>query len=192
MSKPSQNNNSAYINMCFIYNINLVNIRSLRSNPWRRDKTVMAKNICLLNYPLKFSRKLLHFISDTGWKLACESTPFFEHHTFAVVLVPGKHTVLNTITNQSVVDAHVAVTEECVGQTWSCKTELLMRWKPHGWCNTNTVHMMDSHTTCLKSSTTGQSNCVCHAKLLKHSILTLLDKDFFLLQIFLYIVIMYS
>lgn len=69
MFKPSQNNNSAYINiMCFIYHINLVNIRSLRSNTWRRDKTVMAKNICLLNYPLKFSRKLLHFISDTGWK----------------------------------------------------------------------------------------------------------------------------
>ncbi len=38
-SKPSQNNNSAYRNIeCFIYNIKWVNIRSLRSNPWRRDK----------------------------------------------------------------------------------------------------------------------------------------------------------
>lgn len=83
----------------------------------------MDKNICLLKYAFKFSRKLLRFISDTGWK----TTPFFAHHTFAVVLVPGKHTVLYTITNQSVVDAHVAVTEVCVGQTWSCKTEFLMR-----------------------------------------------------------------
>ncbi len=141
----------------------------------------MDKNISLLcikcyalkNYAFKFSRKLLRFISDTVWR----TTAFFAHHTFAVVLVPGKHTVLYTITNQSVVDAHVAVTEVCVGQTWSCKTEFLMRRKTHGWCNTNLVHMMDL---------THVWNLAPLVRLNYWSTVFQLDKELCVLQIFLY------
>lgn len=39
--------------------------------------------------------------------------------TFALVLVPGVDTVLHAVAHQSVVDAHVAVTEERVCVTWS-------------------------------------------------------------------------
>lgn len=43
------------------------------------------------------------------------------HLTFALVLVPGVDTVLHTVAHQSVVDAHVAVTEEriCVTRSWT-------------------------------------------------------------------------
>lgn len=41
------------------------------------------------------------------------------HLTFALVLVPGVDAVLHTVAHQSVVDAHVAVTEECVCVTRS-------------------------------------------------------------------------
>lgn len=42
------------------------------------------------------------------------------HLTFALVLVPGVDTVLHAVAHQSVVDAHVAVTEErvCVTRSW--------------------------------------------------------------------------
>lgn len=42
------------------------------------------------------------------------------HLTFALVLVPGVDTVLHAVAHQSIVDAHVAVTEECacVTRSW--------------------------------------------------------------------------
>lgn len=42
------------------------------------------------------------------------------HLTFALVLVPGVDTVLHAVAHQSVVDAHVAVTEErvCFARSW--------------------------------------------------------------------------
>lgn len=42
------------------------------------------------------------------------------HLTFALVLVPGVDTVLHAVAHQSVVDAHVAVTEErvCFTRSW--------------------------------------------------------------------------
>lgn len=42
------------------------------------------------------------------------------HLTFALVLVPGVNTVLHAVAHQSVVDAHVAVTEErvCITRSW--------------------------------------------------------------------------
>lgn len=42
-----------------------------------------------------------------------------EECTFAVVLVPGVHAVLDAVADQRVVDAHVAVAEECVSFTRS-------------------------------------------------------------------------
>lgn len=38
--------------------------------------------------------------------------------TFAMVLIPGIDAVLNAVAHQGIVDAHVAVTEECVSFTW--------------------------------------------------------------------------
>lgn len=43
------------------------------------------------------------------------------HLTFALVLVPRVDAVLHTVAHQRVVDAHVAVTEECVCITRSCR-----------------------------------------------------------------------
>lgn len=43
-----------------------------------------------------------------------------------MILVPGVNTVLDAIADQCVVDAHVAMTEESVSFTWSCKKERVM------------------------------------------------------------------
>lgn len=50
------------------------------------------------------------------------------HLTFALVLVPGVDTVLHAVAHQSVVDAHVAVTEECICVTRS-------------WRDTRKIHL---------------------------------------------------
>lgn len=42
--------------------------------------------------------------------------------TFAVAFIPGKNTVLNAITHQRCVDAHVAVAKECTSRTGRWKT----------------------------------------------------------------------
>lgn len=50
---------------------------------------------------------------------SCDFSDSVGHLTFALVLVPGVDTVLHAVAHQSVVDAHVAVTEECVCVTRS-------------------------------------------------------------------------
>lgn len=45
------------------------------------------------------------------------------YSTFAVILIPRVHTVLDPIADQGVVDAHVAVAKESVPLTWSWKTK---------------------------------------------------------------------
>lgn len=44
-------------------------------------------------------------------------------NTFAVAFIPGKDAVLNAVTHQRGVDAHVAVAEERAARTGSCNTE---------------------------------------------------------------------
>lgn len=43
--------------------------------------------------------------------------------TFAVIFIPGVNTVLDAIADEGLVDAHVAMTEERIIFTWSCKTK---------------------------------------------------------------------
>lgn len=43
--------------------------------------------------------------------------------TFAVILIPWIDTVLNPIAHQGVVNTHVAVAEERIGRTRSCRQE---------------------------------------------------------------------
>lgn len=43
--------------------------------------------------------------------------------TFAVVFIPWIDTVLDPVAHQGVVDAHVAVAEERIGRTGSCRQE---------------------------------------------------------------------
>lgn len=39
--------------------------------------------------------------------------------TFAVILIPWVNTVLDTVADQGVVDAHVAMAKESISFTWS-------------------------------------------------------------------------
>lgn len=59
--------------------------------------------------------------AQTGRLAAAQLHPLTCTCTFAVVLIPGVHAVLDSIADQSVVDAHVAVAEEGVSFTWSCR-----------------------------------------------------------------------